>query len=281
MAKLDNIQINSFNCAGVRGKRNRLDTFNWLKKEHKGITFLQETHSTIEIEDQWEKQWGGTIYYNHFDHKSRGVAIMIPKDLEPKFKFLSGQKDNEGRILLIDCELEDNHVTLINVYFPTKDDLKEQIKTLEKLRTLMEDYTGNNILMGGDFNTYLNPKLDKKSKRITETQSAYSKALNDFCEEFSFVDIWRVRNPDVMSFTRTQNCRGGAVLSRLDYWLVSAGTTYNIRKTDMDDGFESDHKIIFITLDLKETCKRGKGFWKFNNSLLQDKNLGIRYHFDI
>ena len=214
---------------------------------------------------------GGTIYYNHYDHKSRGTAILIPRELENKFKFISGQKDEEGRILLLDCEIEGNHVTLINVYFPTRDHAKHQLKTLDKLRILMEDFAGNEILLGGDFNTYLNPKIDKKGKRIEKSQSAYSKALNDFCEEFSLVDILRIRNPDQSLFTRCQNCKGGAVLSRLDYWLVSTGASYNIRKTDMDDGFESDHKIIFITLDLNDTCKRGKGFWKFNNTLLYDK----------
>ena len=34
----------------------------------------------------------------------------------------------------------------------------------------------------------------------------------------------------------------------------------------------SDHSLINITLDLIESKKEGRGFWKFNNSLLTEKD---------
>ena len=35
-------------------------------------------------------------------------------------------------------------------------------------------------------------------------------------------------------------------------------------------GNSSDHSLISMTVELIETPKRGKGFWKFNNSPLTD-----------
>ena len=41
-------------------------------------------------------------------------------------------------------------------------------------------------------------------------------------EEYSMVDIWRIRHPNLQTFTRHENHRNGLVQSRLDYWLLSS-----------------------------------------------------------
>ena len=85
------------------------------------------------------------------------------------------------------------------------------------------------------------------------------------------MDIWRIRNPNKKEFTRSANSRGGIVESRLDYWLVSMGITYLVKNIEIIDGLDSDHSIITMKLNLLNTCKRGKSYWKFNNDLLTDK----------
>jgi hypothetical protein len=58
-------------------------------------------------------------------------------------------------------------------------------------------------------------------------------------------------------------------LSRLDYFLVSAGTMNIIETTIIKPGYRSDHSIVELTLNLSKH-KKGPGLWKFNNSLLND-----------
>ena len=58
--------------------------------------------------------------------------------------------------------------------------------------------------------------------------------------------------------------------ARLDYEITSVSASYIIRNAVIKPGIMSDHSLINITLDLIETKKRGKGFWKLNNSLLTD-----------
>ena len=54
----DKLKLNSFNCRGVRDRKKRLNISNWLKNNYFGITALQETHSTVEDEKIWQKEWG-------------------------------------------------------------------------------------------------------------------------------------------------------------------------------------------------------------------------------
>ena len=265
------IKINSFNCRGLRNKNKRQNIFNWLKSNYMGITFLQETHSSPLDEKKWEKEWGGIIYYSHGEYNARGVSIMIPTSIAANVKYLTGTKDKEGRFLLLSCEIENMKITLINIYSPTKDNLAQQNSFLSNIKSVIEDYSDSNIILGGDLNTYLNIDLDKKGGKI-ETQSSYSFNIGNLCEEYSLSDIWRIRNPDKLEFTRRERSRSGIIQSRLDYWLISVGLTYLIQSTTIKPGNSFDHSIISLILKISGTNKRGKGHWKFNNSLLFDKD---------
>jgi len=264
------ITINSFNCRGLRDIHKRQNIFKWIKSNYMGITLLQETHSTIREENKWEQEWGGTIYYSHGEHNAKGVAILIPKELTNNFSFIKGTQDNEGRFLLMNCKIEDNTITIVNIYSPTKDHVREQNVFLNNIKTIIEEYSDNNLIIGGDFNTCLNSNLDKKGGR-PENQSSYTNNILSFCEEYSLIDVWRLRNPHKLSFTRRDRCKGGIVQSRLDYWLISTGLTYLVQNTTIKPGNCSDHSIISLKIHILGTTERGKGFWKFNNSLLMEK----------
>ena len=266
----DNIIISSFNCNGLRDNKKRKSVFNWLKAKHSGIILLQETHSQDEDEQKWELEWGGKIIFSHGTSQSRGVAVLLPQGLVEKCKIKNTEIDENGRIILIDYDIESNNFTLINIYAPTKDQYREQMQFSEYLRNFLQEKQGNNLILGGDFNTYLNHTLDKKGGS-NEPESKYAKQLISICEEFDLIDIWRLHNPKTQKFTWRDNTRVGLVQSRLDYFLVSRHLNNQISKTCFKPGFKSDHSLINIEVDLLHTQKRGKGYWKFNNSLLHDK----------
>jgi len=41
------------------------------------IIFLQETHITQKVERQWEREWGGKIFFSHGAFNARGVIILV------------------------------------------------------------------------------------------------------------------------------------------------------------------------------------------------------------
>ena len=263
------LNFKSFNCRGLREKNKQSQIFAWLKSSHRGIILLQETHSSTNDEQIWKKDWDGDILYSHGSANSRGVAILLPKDIDTNFEITSIQRDLHGRILIIECKIESQCFIIVNVYAPTKDKAQEQLLFLKNLQNLLDTYSGNAIIIGGDFNTYLNVSIDKKGG-TSERQSEYSQLLQGFCQEMSLTDIWRIRHENIPGFTRRQRTKLGLVQSRLDLWLISVQLEYHVKCVKIAPGKSSDHSIISLELELMESHKRGKGLWKFNNDLLTD-----------
>ena len=59
--------------------------------------------------------------------------------------------------------------------------------------------------------------------------------------------------------------------ARLDYFLISDELMSIIDKCSISPGYRTDHAIISIKLRLN-SFSRGRGFWRFNNSILKDSN---------
>ena len=270
-----NISLNSFNCRGLRCKSKRLSIFNWLNTSVKGVTLLQETHSDNGVEKQWEKEFGGSIYFSHGTSNSKGVAVAIPNCLKTLIKVIEIKSDDSGRLLVVHGEVAGAELVIVNIYAPTKDIPHEQNTFLDNLRAFIEEHGDKNLILGGDFNICLNFKLDKKGGKVEHT-SSYQVKLTQFIDKYSLTYIWRLRNPTKLEYTRRERCRGGFVQSRLDYFLVSRSLEYDIICCKIKPGLLSDHSLIKLELNLKEAVKRGRGTWKFNNNLLRDKEyIGI------
>ena len=92
-------------------------------------------------------------------------------------------------------------------------------------------------------------------------------AIKEQIEQNNLIDIWRDTHPDENIFTWHKYNENKQ--SRLDYFLVSASLSPFIVKADIIAGFCSDHSAITLEIDFTK-FKRGRGFWKFNSSLLSD-----------
>ena len=58
---------------------------------------------------------------------------------------------------------------------------------------------------------------------------------------------------------------------RLDYFLISEELLLEIHGIKIHASYRSDHSIVFLGLKTEDR-KRSKQYWKFNNSLLKDRN---------
>ena len=70
------------NARGLATYEKRKDVLNWLATEKYDIIFLQETHCSEELEQQWKMQWRGQGLFTTFSSSSRGVAILFRKQLD-------------------------------------------------------------------------------------------------------------------------------------------------------------------------------------------------------
>ena len=263
------IKILSLNCNGLNNKLKRTSVLSWLTSNHKGLTFLQETHSSKAVELDWNKYASDyNIWYSHGTNRARGVCTMIPKQLS--YKVVKQISDENGRFLLLHTFIDNSEFVLVNLYAPTKDNPEEQKLFLNFVREHLCYFLGKKIIMGGDFNIYMNPELDKKGG-ICEKQSECSVILQDLVDELNLCDIYRLQNPDKHRYTWRNKGINGWVHSRLDMFLVSQDLQFQKIKALIYPSIKSDHSLIEINFDISKDWVRGKGFYKFNTSLLKDK----------
>ena len=153
--KTELLNLNTFNCRGLGEGSKRRTIFNWIKKYHKGITFLQETHSTELSQNIWRNEWNGDIFFCHGSSTARGVAILIPCSID--IEVVEIIKDNTGRFLLLDTVFEGQTLILANIYAPTKNMIDLQIEFINFVHDRLVEYLDKHIIIGGDFNVCLNP----------------------------------------------------------------------------------------------------------------------------
>ena len=233
----------------------------WLKDRYKGIIFLQETHSVDADEETWEREWGSKIYFAHGSSVSKGVAILMPSYIDIKVNKV--ECDSEGHLIVLTVTVKENKFVLGNIYAPTKDKVAQQNTFITYLNSIIETYSDKNMLIGGgDFNVCIDPELDKYGSK-PENRSCCCKNLINFIDQYSLIDIWRLRNKRVKQFTRRDSSLSNIIQSRLDYWFISSCLQYNIKSTYIKTGYHSDHSILCLQIE----C-----LGKFNNYLLNDKN---------
>ena len=189
----------------MQNRTKRRSIFRWAKLHSCDVLFLQETHSTSEIEHIWRNEWYGTIVYSHGSSNSKGTAILFRKNL--KIKDLDVlYKSPDGRIVFVKVEIEQRIHYLLNLYSPNV--LNSQIQFYNQIKGLLVKYTkmDDTIVMGGDYNIILDENLDKKDG-ITEKKEKVVDIINKTIQNFDLIDIWRLRNPDIKQFTWRQKMK--------------------------------------------------------------------------
>ena len=262
MSDTIDIKICSLNVRGLGNSFKRRCVFNWIRKSDCHIAMLQETHSTIKSEKMWCQEWGYKIIFNHGRSDSAGVCMLLKPSAS--FDLLNTVRDDNGRLLLITLKVNDCSVTLGNVYGPNNDDSN----FFTSLHNLLSEHGEEPFIIGGDFNTVLDPTKDKFPKLIQNHPNS-RKAIQDMISDLELIDIWRMRHPKQFRYTWMSN--DSKIGSRIDYFLISESLSTSVVKCDIGFGFKSDHSLISLAL-VKSLAKRGPGFWKLNTSLLTDAN---------
>ena len=265
---VEGMKISTLNVRSMANCNKRRSLFEWFMKSHNGILFIQETHSCENTIEQWCKEWQCKFYCSHGTTNSRGVAIMIPNSID--HTVINQFKDENGRIIGVECELKNEKIVFINCYFPTKDKQNDQLLTLRLLQEYLLPYADHSIVLGGDFNLTLDPSLDKQGGTSAFAESTkFRQEIIAFLEAFALSDCLRIKNIGKKLFTWYS--KHLKVRSRLDYIFVSEQLLNRLTLCNKKLAILTDHYMVQITLQT-EFSTRGKGYWKFNTSLLKDKD---------
>lgn len=249
----------SVNLRGAQLAEKRKDVLNFLKQKQFSIYFLQDTHFTKKEENYIRSQWGFDCYFSSYSSEARGVAIMLNNNFE--FTLHEKVEDTEGNKLILDITINKKRMTLINIYGPNKDspdffsNIKEDI-----------DKFGNNVILAGDFNLVLDPSIDTQNYLNVNNPQARTKVI-DIISECGLVDCWRELNAEKLAYTWTRP--NSNKRARLDFFLISEELFSDIEDSNILPGYRTDHSMILLSFKFNK-FNRGRSYWKFNNSLLND-----------
>ena len=250
------------NCQGLNNEKKRIDVFEKLKKKNGNIYCLQDTHFTKDLEQKIKLEWGSSeVRFCSFSSQSRGVAILFQDNFE--FEILQEIKDEEnGNYIILRVKLEDETITIANIYGPNTD----TPEFYHKIKNIVKSLQSERNIICGDFNLVQDQSLD--TFNYLHVNNPRSKeAVLDMMEELSLYDPWRANNVNVHRYTWRKS--KPLKQARLDFFLVSENMEQTIINTKIEPSYRSDHSVISIQIEFTK-IEKGRGFWKFNNSLLQD-----------
>jgi len=141
----------------------------------------------------WKK-----IFHANGDQKKAGVAILVSDKTDIETKAM--KKDKEGHYTMIKGSIQEEDITIINIYAPN-------IGTpqyVRKMLTSMKGEVNNNTIIVGDFNTLPIP-MDRSTKQKIRKGT---QTLNDAMDQLDPVDIYRMFHPKTMNFTFFSSAHG-------------------------------------------------------------------------
>ena len=254
----NNFKILSVNCQGLNDFKKRKDVFDFLRHKAFNIYCLQDTHFTREMEKIVYAQWGYKVHFSNYKSNARGTAILFHNNFE--YKVIQEKVDINGNYLILDIIIQGNRISLVTLYGPNKD----KPTFFENINLILDELGNEHIIMCGDFNLVLEPEIDTENYQHVNNPNARNKLL-EIIENKNLIDAYRQLHETEPRFTwRKRNPRKQA---RLDFFLISENLLTFLNKSSIEHSYRSDHSSITLELTINE-FKRGKGLWKFNNSLL-------------
>ena len=221
----------------------------------------------MNCEAKWIDEWGGKIKFSHGSAHSRGTLVLF----KPSFDITIESEicDDNGRFIILKVKIHDENFVLLNIYGPNKEKDKATFFSciLNHLIT-MNIALDENIIAVGDWNCIFNSDLDKSGGRQFCSNLAPD-SLKKLISDLDLVDIWRVRYPTRKRFSFRQ--KKPLVQTRLDYFLITDAMQDNVVNVDIIPSVWSDHSAITMSIKHMQKQSPGNGYWKFNNSMLEDK----------
>ena len=100
-----------------------------------------------------------------------------------------------------------------------------------------------------------------------------TKIINTMISNYGLCDIFRPSRGDERVYTHFNKTYKTA--SRLDFFLIDDNlSNFPVCNTTISHGYNTDNSYISLNIQ-GSTIDKGKGYWKLNNSHLQDKEFII------
>ena len=116
MAMGSYLSIITLTVNGLNAPTKRQTLAEWIQKQDPYICCLQETH--LKTRDKYRLKVKGwkKIFHANGDQKKAGVAILISDKID--FEIKAMKRDKEGHYIMIRGSIQEEDITIINIYVP-------------------------------------------------------------------------------------------------------------------------------------------------------------------
>lgn len=259
--------VSTLNVRSVRSGVRAESVLSFLKFYKSDVLILQECSLPfLKSYREWEDKWpvGPSTWSGSNENRADGVAILIKN---PHILVKGSTVVRPGRALLIHLTYLGRDFNLLNVY--GFNDKHSRYDFLEELQPHM--LGRDPLVVGGDFNCVLSRK-DRRGAGEDFKVDKTSVLLQGICRDFRLVDCFKTLHPGDDGFTWFNG--DGSRASRIDYVFTRDCPPTDVRLTPV---FFSDHVMLSVTLSLPSRVTVGKGLWKLNCSLLEDREVVSQY----
>ena len=127
------------------------------------------------------------------------------------------------------------------------------------------------IILVGDWNTILDPKIDKVGRRARGSGRCES-SLIDFMARHDLVDRFRLDHPGREMWTGQDSSPSVRTRSYQDSAFARSADTYFVKCPTFHYVAQTDHRRVRVSLRLADRPSL-VGYWKFNTSLLEIRDF--------
>uniref|UniRef100_A0A8C5Q7A1 Reverse transcriptase domain-containing protein n=3 Tax=Leptobrachium leishanense TaxID=445787 RepID=A0A8C5Q7A1_9ANUR len=258
----------TYNVKGLNIPEKRSKLLRELRALRSSIVFLQETHFRADAPPTLTSGlFPDGFFSNYAVTKSRGTAILFSRDVP--FQLVDQQVDPEGRYLFLKGSISDTQYTFASIYLPNTN----QHKCLARILKQLTSFTSGVLVLGGDFNVPLEPRLDT-SRGMSSAPSSSLRHIRRSLDTLRLVDVWRAFHAGDRAYSFFSPVHASS--SRIDYIFLQQHHLHLVLDVDIGTRTWSDHSPVWMDLT-SPLCRPRERTWRLNVTLLDDPVLTAEF----
>uniref|UniRef100_A0A8W4FP87 exodeoxyribonuclease III n=1 Tax=Sus scrofa TaxID=9823 RepID=A0A8W4FP87_PIG len=183
----------------------------------------------------WEK-----IFHAKGQDRKAGAAILISDKTDFKMKAI--KKDNKGHYLIAKESIQEEDITIINIYAPNTG----APRYLQQILTDIKGEIDGNTIIVGDFNTPLTT-MDRSSRHKINKATEILKVT---IEKLDLIDIFSTLHPKKSEYTFLSSVHG--TFSRIDHILGHKANLNKFKNIEIISSNFSDHSGMKLEINQKK-----------------------------
>ena len=157
------------------------------------------------------------------------------------FNIKNVTRDKEGHYITIKGSIQEEDITLINIYAPSIG----APQYIRQLLTAIKEEINSNTIIVGDFNTSLK-LMDRSSRQKINNET---QALNDTIDQIDLIDIYRTFHPKTEDYTFFSSAH--RTFSRIDHILGHRSRLSKFKKIEIISSIFSDQNDMRLEMNYR------------------------------